>query len=107
MSYQGAAQRAQPIEGARFHGAGRDLQYACRFGHRPVVVIDFGQYLALQTGQGGDCGADANLVDAGVGLLAAGERKVVVQFGLWGAGLPGTVGVDGQVPSHRDQPASR
>src|SRR6202035_3834065 len=64
MSCQDAAQRAQSIEGARSHSAGRDLQYARRFGHRPVAVIDFGQHPALQTGQGGDCGADSNLVDA-------------------------------------------
>ena len=56
---------------------------ARRFGHRPVAVIDFGQDLALGTRQSGDGGADVSFVDAGVGSLPAGERKVVVQFGLW------------------------
>ena len=71
---------------------------------RVLVVIDFGQYLALWTGQMGDRRADANLVEAGVGPLAAGEGKMVVQFGLCRAALPGPVGVDSHVPGDRDQP---
>ena len=52
----------------------------------------------------GDCGADANLVEAGVGLLAACEGKIVVQLGLCRTASPGPVGVDSQVPGDRDQP---
>ena len=53
---------------------------------------------------GSDCGADANLVEAGVGLLAAGEGTMVGQLCLCRAALPGPVGVDSQVPGDRDQP---
>jgi hypothetical protein len=39
--------------------------------------------------------------------MAVGERKVLVQFGLGGAGAPGTVGVDRQVPGDGIQPGLR
>jgi hypothetical protein len=68
--------------------------------------VAFSQYLALQIGQSGDCGADANLVDTGVGRLFVGAYQVLSQLGFLGPGTPGPVCVDNQPPGDRHQSGS-